>query len=74
MSQPPSTYAIDALVRGEPGAIGRVAVLTLTRTVLIAPGLWLAGIRDPLMIAKASIGSSLTLTAGMTLFYFMRRS
>ena len=67
---PPSTYAIAALVDGEPGALGRVIELTLTRTVLIAPGLYLVGIRDPMSLVKATLGATASITVGLALVYW----
>ena len=60
---PPSTYAIDDLVEGRDGGLARTAVLTLARTAIIAPGLWLAGHRTG--IARTSLIVSGTVTLGM---------
>ena len=54
---PPSSYAIADLVRGEPGALGRTASLTLQRAIFIVPGLYVAGIRDRQLFTGALYGS-----------------
>ena len=71
--EPPSTYAISAWVKGEPGALGRVVDLTLSRTLFIAPGLYLAGIREPDRLVKATLGASLSITASLALLYWLQR-
>lgn len=77
-TQPPSTYAIQALVNGEPGAFQRVVGLTLLRTALILPGLWVAGkaFREESFSGPKLIGSSFlastTITLGMYGFAFVK--
>lgn len=77
-TQPPSTYAIQALVNGEPGAFQRVVGLTLLRTALIVPGLWLAGkaFREEPFTGAKLVGSSFlassTITLGMYGYAFVR--
>jgi hypothetical protein len=68
-AQPPSKYAIDALVLGEPGALQRVAGLTLLRSAIIAPGLYAAGyvFQEPGLRGPKLIGSSLLASATVTL-------
>lgn len=44
---PPSAYSAAALVRGQPGALVGVLVHTGCRTVMIALGLTVAGVRRP---------------------------
>jgi hypothetical protein len=66
--EPPSTYAISALVAGEAGSLGRVANLTLTRMVFIAPGLWLSGIRGTKLLTTSG-AVSLSITGGLALVY-----
>jgi len=41
----PSVVAAKALLRGEPGALGKVGYSMVQRSVFIAPALWLAGDR-----------------------------
>lgn len=60
---PPSSYAIDDLVQGRPGAVMQTAVLTLSRVVMIAPGLWIAGQRRRLF--RTSVIVSTMITFGM---------
>lgn len=42
---PPTSYAAHAVLGGEPGAIIRFGALTILRSLLVAPGLAIAGIR-----------------------------
>jgi hypothetical protein len=53
----PSTKTAGAFVRGESGAGVAFALATLGRAVLIAPGLYIAGVRGP-MLVKASLGAA----------------
>lgn len=69
---PPSTYAILALLEGEPGALGRVAVGTAQRMVLIAPGLWLAGFRGRDLLAGTAAASA-SVTLGLIAYYALNR-
>tara|TARA_Y100000593_G_scaffold63570_1_gene117484 strand:+ start:1170 stop:1415 length:246 start_codon:yes stop_codon:yes gene_type:complete len=67
---PPSVYEIAALLDGEPGALGRVVVLTAQRAVLIGTGLYFAGIRDKQLALGALYGSvavTLWIAAGFAL-------
>ena len=73
IGEPPSTYAIAALMEGQPGSIGRVANLTLSRMVFIAPGLFLAGVRDPKKLLTLTASVSVSLTAGLALLYWVHR-
>lgn len=66
--QPPSDYAIYSLVQGKPGALVEVAWLTAERTVLIFPGLWLAGFRGSSLL-KATLAATLSITAGLIVYY-----
>ena len=44
---PPSSYAIADVLESKPGAFGRTAKLTGIRALVIAPGLFLGGVRGP---------------------------
>ncbi len=65
---PPSTYAILALLEDQPGSAERVAWATFRRMALIAPGLWLAGLRGRELV-RGSVASSLTITLGLIGYY-----
>ena len=67
-ASPPSTYAIQALLEGRQGALWRVAKTTTTRTALIAPGLYVAGLRGRDLV-RATAYASLSITAGLVLYY-----
>lgn len=68
---PPSDYAVLALVQGQPEALSRVAVLTAKRSLLIAPGLWLAGFRGRDLF-RATVTATLSITVGLTIYYATR--
>lgn len=59
----PSTYAIEALVDGEPGALGQVVILTAARAIPIGIGLRVMGERRSLV--KKSVGASAAITVTM---------
>ena len=63
-TQPPSTYAIDDLVKGRPGGLFRTVTLTALRTAIIYPGVSLAGVPRPW---KTSVYASISITLGMML-------
>ena len=69
---PPSDYAIEALVRGRPGGLARTLGLTTTRTLLIAPGLYVAGVRGKSLL-WGSVAASVSITIGMILIRAGRR-
>jgi hypothetical protein len=69
---PPSDYAIADLVNGVPGAGWRVAGLTLLRSLIIAPGLALMGMRGSKLVAS-SLAASGTVSASMTIMYAVRK-
>ena len=58
---PPSTYAIADMVNRKPGAVGRVAALTIQRAIWIGLGLYLAGIRGS-KVKRGAFFASATLT------------
>lgn len=68
---PPSTYAIAALVDGEPGALGRTVLLTLSRSVPIGIGLRLSGQRIGLV--RNSLVVSTTITVAMLAYAYGRK-
>lgn len=75
---PPSKYAIEGFVRGEPGSFQRVAGLTLLRSAIIAPGLFAVGVvfREPGLrgakLVGASLAASTTVTLGMLGYTFLK--
>ena len=64
---PPSTYAIDDLVRGRPGGLLRTVELTLLRAALVAPGLWIARV-PPRRIVPTALTVSTVITLGLVLY------
>lgn len=70
---PPSSYAIAALLEGEPNALDRVVRLTLKRVLFIAPGLFLAGRRGENLV-KESLAASASITVLLTFYYADKRS
>jgi hypothetical protein len=69
---PPSDYAIADLVNGVPGAVWRVAGLTLLRSLIIAPGLALMGMRGQKLVTS-SLAASSTVSVSMALIYSVRK-
>ncbi len=55
---PPSSYAIADALEGVPGAWPRVGGLTAWRSVVISPGLYLAGIRGWKLVGGSLLGSA----------------
>jgi hypothetical protein len=68
---PPSTYAIVDLLDGKPGALVRVAGLTVLRAGFIVPGLYIAGVRRDLL--RTSLAASASITLGMILWKAVTR-
>jgi hypothetical protein len=69
---PPSSYAVAGVLEGERGAWNRVAFGTLQRSLFIAPGLAMAGIRGGELV-KGSLYSSLSITGFIFLTYILRK-
>ncbi len=65
---PPSTYAGYDVVTGREGGLVRFTGLTAMRAALIAPGLYLAGMRGPMKVAKSSLYASVGISAFVLLF------
>lgn len=59
---PPSSWAIEALVQGEPGALGDVVWLTLYRAVPIGAGLYLAGAKRRLVRNSVAASAAVSVT------------
>lgn len=71
--EPESTYAIAAWVNGEPRAFGRVLNLTASRALFLLPGLYVAGVREPKLLAKAAVGASLGISGSLAFIYWLRK-
>ena len=69
---PPSSYAVAAAVDGEPGAWSRVLLVTFARAFVIAPGLYLGGIRGTKLLTGAAMAST-TITAMLFALYGMKK-
>ena len=65
---PPSDYAVLAVVEGQDGAVWDLAGLTLLRSTLISPGLYLAGLRGKDLV-KASLAASASISAALLVWY-----
>lgn len=63
LGSPPSTYAGHDVVTGKPGAIPIFLGLTVLRAILIAPGLYAAGVRG-----RQLAGGALLASAGVSTF------
>lgn len=68
---PPSSYAIAALIEREPNALEEVIKVTLKRSLFIAPGLYLSGIKDTQLV-KSSIIGSISISV-MLYFYYLNK-
>lgn len=64
----PSSQSVIACLRGEPGALAKTAMTTLLRTMLLLPGVYLAGGRGWRAWVGASAGS-MTITAFLFFWY-----
>lgn len=76
---PPSSYAVASVLDGDPGAIVRLAGLTMLRGCFIVPGMWVASRLtkidlEPLQILSLSFGGSATISAGMLAYYAIQRA
>jgi hypothetical protein len=60
-NDPPSSYALVDLLEGRPGALARTVGLTAVRAGLIAPGLYVAGVRERLAVKSLAASTSITL-------------
>ena len=67
---PPTSYAAHAALKGTPRAIAAFAGLTLLRSLIIAPGLALAGIRGKKLV-QASLAASGTISATALAYVFV---
>ena len=68
---PPSTYAIAAMMEGEPGSKARAVGLTVERAAILATGLYVAGFRGRSLIRGALFGSG-AITAWISLDYWLK--
>lgn len=59
----PSANSADEFVQGKPGAGARVLSHFLGRAFLVAPGLYIAGARNPETLIKYSLAASATIEA-----------
>lgn len=69
---PPSSYAIAGVLEGEPGSVGRVIFGTLQRSLFLAPGLGLAGLRGEQLVRSALLASA-SITGCLFGLYTLRR-
>ena len=69
---PPSAYAISDLVQRKPGAVGRTFVLTLQRSLLIAPGLYVTGLRGRRLLI-GSVYASVAVTLALAILYSFKK-
>lgn len=66
---PPSTYAVAAVLKNEPGSFARLIGVTILRAIFIVPGLWAAGkiIPGVKIDLPQSIGVGLTASASISI-------
>jgi hypothetical protein len=70
---PPSSYAIAGALEGEPGAWGRVLLVTALRAFCIAPGLYLGGVRGK-HVVTGSVMAAVTITGALFMLYGLKRA
>ncbi len=71
---PPSTYAIEDFLDGVPGSGARVVGLTALRSLIIAPGIYVASPTMPrAQLAKTAVAVSVSVSLGMGLWYWLKR-
>lgn len=70
---PPSSYAVAAVLEGEPFAVARVVGATAVRSAFIVPGLALAGVRGRHLLWGAVLGAT-GITAALFALYGLRRA
>jgi hypothetical protein len=69
---PPSSYAVAAALDGESGAWGRVLLVTFARAFVIAPGLYLGGVRGRYLLTGSAM-ASITITGMLFGLYALKR-
>lgn len=75
---PPSTYAVAAVINGEPGAIFRLWGVTLLRGAFIFPGVWLGaklmGVKDATgwKLVTMSMAASSSISLGLLGLYWIQ--
>ena len=71
---PPSSYAIQALLEGEEGSVGRVLEATMLRTVFVMPGLYFATPYRGRRLLHVSLAASGSITLALILYYALRKN
>jgi hypothetical protein len=71
---PPSSYAIQALLDGEEGSVGRVVEATLLRTAFLLPGLYLTTPYRGRQLLTVALASSGSITVSLILYYALRKN
>lgn len=66
---PPTSYAAYACINGEKGAYLKFGALTVLRSLLIAPGMALAGIRGPKLLYGALAASGAVSVSALVYCY-----
>lgn len=64
---PPTSYAAVGALTGEPGALLRFSALTALRSLIIAPGLAVAGVRGKQLLF-GSLASSITISVSALIY------
>jgi len=70
---PPSSYAAYAVLDGEKGAIIRFAGLTILRSLLIAPGVAIMGIRGKQLVLGSLAGSGVISLSALGYVWYSRK-
>ena len=69
---PPTTYAIAAVLDGEPGGWTKVILGAAARSVFLAPGLAVSGLRGRQLALSAVLGS-ISITTMLFPYYMLKR-
>ncbi len=71
---PPSSYAIQSLLEGEEGSVGRVLEATILRTVFILPGLYLVTPYRGRRLLGVAMAASGSITVSLIVYYALRKN
>lgn len=71
---PPTSYAAFACLTGEPGSIIRFSALTVLRSLIIAPGLIIAGVRGKQLVYGSLAASGVVSVSALVYCYSLAQT